>query len=54
MWTRIFIFSGVKKCMSVKLVLIRIPLYLFPYLKEMLVYYGDRNIINVMSERAKL
>lgn len=27
---------------------------LFPYLKEMLVYYGDRNIINVMSERAKL
>lgn len=26
----------------------------FPYLKEMLVYYGDRNIINVMSERAKL
>lgn len=37
--------------MSVKLVLIRIPLYLFPYLKEMLVYYGDRNIINVMRER---
>lgn len=26
----------------------------FPYLKEMLVYYGDRNIINVMSEKAKL
>lgn len=26
----------------------------FPYLKEMLVYYGDRNIINVMRERAKL
>lgn len=24
---------------------------LFPYLKEMLVYYGDRNIINVMRER---
>lgn len=23
----------------------------FPYLKEMLVYYGDRNIINVMRER---
>lgn len=24
---------------------------LFPYLKEMLVYYGDRNIIYVMRER---
>lgn len=25
----------------------------FPYLKEMLVYYGDRNIINVMRERER-
>lgn len=25
----------------------------FPYLKEILVYYGDRNIINVMRERER-
>lgn len=58
MWTRIFIFSGVKKkmheCQTGFDKNISLLISFFPYLKEMLVYYGDRNIINVMRERAKL
>lgn len=57
MWTRIFIFSGVKKmheCQTGFDKNTSLLISFFPYLKEMLVYYGDRNIINVMSERAKL
>lgn len=54
MWTRIFIFNGVKKmheCQTGFDKNTSLLISFFPYLKEMLVYYGDRNIINVMRER---
>lgn len=54
MWTRIFIFSGVEKmheCQTGFDKNTSLLISFFPYLKEMLVYYGDRNIINVMRER---